>query len=67
MRLNDIPQTADRLRCSERHVHNLIKAGRLKPADIAIGPRSKTRISDAEIDRFITDATRTIPRSDTAA
>lgn len=67
MRLFDIPETAERLSCSERHVHNLIKVGRLKPADLAIGPRSKTRISDAEIDRFITDSTRTTPRSGTAA
>lgn len=67
MRLLTIPETAERLGCSERHVHNLIKACRLKPANIAIGPRSKTRISDAEIDRFITDATRTTPRSGNAA
>lgn len=66
MRLHDIPETAEKLRCSERHVHNLIAAGKLKRADIAIGPRSKTRISDVEIDRFITAATRSTPTKDSA-
>ena len=61
MQFLTIPETADRLRCSVRHVYNLIDEGRIKPADISIGPRSKTRISDAEVDRFITAATRTAP------
>lgn len=59
MRLLTIPQTAERLGCSRKHVYNLISAGKLKPADISLGPRSHTRISDAEVDRFITEATRT--------
>lgn len=61
MRLLTIPETAERLGCSRKHVYNLISAGLIKPADISLGPRSKTRISDAELDRYITDASRTTP------
>ena len=66
MKLLTIPQTAERLSCSRKHVYNLISAGKLKPADIAIGPRSLTRISDAEIDRYITEATRATRAKDAA-
>jgi excisionase family DNA binding protein len=60
MRLLTIPQTAERLGCSKKHVYNLISAGKLKPANIALGPRSRTRIADTEIDRYITAATRDV-------
>lgn len=67
VRLLDIPESAERLGCSQKHVRNLIAAGRIKPADISLGPRSKTRISDVEIDRFITASTRSTPTSGSAA
>lgn len=67
MQLLDIPQAAARLRCSKRHVYNLLAAGLLKPVDISLGPRSQTRIADTEIDRFIRDATRATPTTKPAA
>lgn len=60
-RLLTVPETAERLGCKERHVYNLIAAGKLRPTDIALGPRSRTRIADTEVERFITESTRTVP------
>lgn len=49
--LLSIPEVAERLSCSPRHVYNLIAAGRLATVDIGMG-RVKTRVPEAELGRY---------------
>lgn len=58
-RLLTIPETADQLRCSTRHVYDLIAAGLLRPVDIGRG-RSKTRVRSDDLDAYINRQTRRV-------
>jgi len=51
-RLFSIPETAEHLGCTRFHVYDLIAAGRLAVVNIGIG-RSRSRITEDELDRFI--------------
>lgn len=64
-RLNSIPETAARLRCSREHVYQLIASGALESCDIATpgAGRSKTRVSDEHIAAFIKARTRKSKKS----
>ena len=59
--LYTVPAAAEHLGCSEMHVYRLISAGVLAAVDISTpgSQRSKTRISGAEMDRYIERQTRT--------
>jgi hypothetical protein len=59
-RLLKIPQVADVLGCSERHVYRLISLGALSVVDIAApGSHSpKTRVPEPELAAFQTGRTR---------
>ncbi|MBO0813670.1 MAG: helix-turn-helix domain-containing protein [Actinobacteria bacterium] len=50
-----IPDTAERLRCSQRHVYRLIATGALRARDIALpgAPVPKTRISEADLAAYV--------------
>lgn len=52
-----IPETAAELRCSRRHVYDLIARGQLRPVDIGHG-RSKTRIRGDDLSDYIDRQTR---------
>lgn len=56
VKLISVPAAAERIGCSRSHVYNLIAAGRLKPYDISLKGRSKTRLAEEDVDRFIDDA-----------
>lgn len=55
-----IPQTAERLGCSENHVYRLIAAGALRAVDIALpgSRRAKTRIREDDYAAYVKDHTR---------
>lgn len=55
-----IPETAERLHCSEQHVYRLIHAGELSSTDIAQpgSRKSKTRVLEASVAAFIRRRTR---------
>ena len=55
-----VPETAQALRCSRRHVYTLIAAGDLRPVDIGRG-RSKTRIRPDDLATYIDKHTRRVP------
>ena len=54
-----IPETAGRLRCSERHVYRLIATGKLRITDVSLpgARRPKTRVSEAELAAYIKGGT----------
>ena len=60
-----IAATATRLACSDMHVYRLIAAGELDAVDIAQpgAKRSKTRVTDVSISRYIDSRTRRAGRS----
>ena len=59
MKLLSIPETAERLSCSRGHVYDLIGAGLLTAVDIsARGERTKIRLSDEDVDRYIREAAK---------
>lgn len=60
-----IPQTKDRLGCSEMHVYRLIASGDLRAVDIAQpGSRKpKTRVRDDDLAAYINARTRSAPRA----
>ena len=51
LQLYTIKQTAERLRCCERHVHHLIKCGRLKAHRQA--PAAAWRVASGELCRLL--------------
>lgn len=55
-----IAATATRLACSDMHVYRLIAAGELDAVDIAQpgARKSKTRVTDASVSRYIQSRTR---------
>lgn len=55
VQLLTIPETAERLRCSENHVYALIAAGRIRAVDVARpGSRQpKTRVSESALADYI--------------
>ena len=58
-----IPEVAARLRIGRSSVYELIAAGELTVADMAVkGSRPKTRVTDKAVDDFIASRTRTAPR-----
>jgi excisionase family DNA binding protein len=58
--LHTVPQTAQRLGCSEMHVYRLAAAGELAVVDIAppTSKRSKTRIRSDDLAEYIERRTR---------
>ena len=50
-----IPETAERLRCSENHVYRLIAVGKIRTLDVAQpGARKpKTRVSEDDLAAYI--------------
>ena len=53
-----IDQVAERLGVDRRHVYRLIRAGELTPIDVSMpGVRSRLRIADDELGRFISRRT----------
>jgi excisionase family DNA binding protein len=56
-KLLTLPQTAAMLGCSRMHVYRLIQSGALASVDIALpeAKRSKTRIPDSELNRYLTE------------
>lgn len=66
--LNTIPEAAERLKCSRVTVYKYIAAGDLESCDIAPtgSRRSKTRVSDEAIAKFIKARTRQPKRLRTA-
>lgn len=56
-RLLSVPQVADALGCSTRHVYNLIGQGGLRVVNIAAGTNSKTRIRESDLDAFVQSRT----------
>jgi excisionase family DNA binding protein len=58
--LYTIPETAERLRVADNTVYRLIASGSLKAVDLAPAgsTRSKTRIRDDDLARFIDARTR---------
>jgi len=50
--LHSVAEAARRLSCGRTHVYDLIAAGRLKAVNIGLG-RVQTRISEAELERFL--------------
>lgn len=63
-RLLDILQAAERLGCSDDHVYTLINTGALSVVDIARpgARRSKSRIREDELARYIDAQTRNAKR-----
>lgn len=63
IRLLTIPETAERLRCSPKHVYRLIAARVLRPVDIAAPPalKPKTRVREDDLASYISGATRQVP------
>lgn len=51
-----IPEVAQALGCSRKHVYDLIAAGRLTAVNVGIG-RSQSRISEAELARYVRAST----------
>lgn len=51
-RLISVPEAAARLSCSRAHVYDLISAGLIKRHNISL-KGSKTRVSEADLDRYI--------------
>jgi excisionase family DNA binding protein len=53
-----IPETAERLRCSDNHVYRLVSNGQLRAIDVAQpgAKRPKTRISEADLAAYIATA-----------
>ena len=54
MPLYTVPQVAEILNVRELHVRNLIGAGELLAVDVSVGSAPRYRITQAELDRFIT-------------
>jgi excisionase family DNA binding protein len=52
-----IPEAAAALRCSKRHVYDLVARGELRPVDIGNG-RSKTRIRPDDLAAYVDRHTR---------
>lgn len=61
MKLISVPDAAARIGCSRSHIYNLIAAGRLRRHDISLRGRSKVRLSDEDVDRFIHDSAQPVP------
>lgn len=62
MKLLTPAQVAERLGVSERSVYVLIGNGHIESVDVGAGTkRTRLRVTDAEVDRFIT--ARTLPRT----
>ena len=55
-KLISVPEAAERIGCSRSHIYNVIAAGKLKPYDISLRGRSKTRLAEADVDRYIDEA-----------
>ncbi len=55
-KLISVPEAAERIGCSRSHIYNLIAAKQLTPYDISLKGRSKTRLSEADVDRYIEQA-----------
>lgn len=51
-RLFRIPEAAEALGCSRKHVYDLIAAGKLAVVNIGIG-RSQSRVAETELARYI--------------
>jgi excisionase family DNA binding protein len=62
MGLLTIAATAARLACSDMHIYRLIAAGQLDAVDIAQpgARKSKTRVTDASVSRYIESRTRRV-------
>lgn len=59
--LISVSEAATRIGCSRSHVYNLVAAGLLTPHDISIkGARSKTRLTDADVDSYIQSTRRPV-------
>lgn len=58
-----IPETADRLKLSRRSVYALISAGALRPVDVSVHGRTKTRIREDDLQKFIDGRTRETRRA----
>jgi len=48
-----VPEVAEILRCSTRHVRNLIRSGSIKAFSVGSGDRASYRISEADLNAFI--------------
>lgn len=60
-RLLSVPAAAQVLGCSRTHIYGLIAAGHLRPVEIkATGTRTKTRIRQDDLDKFIEQQTRRV-------
>lgn len=60
MKLISVPDAATRIGCSRSHVYNLLAAGKLRRYDIAL-KGTKTRLSEEDVERYITDAEKPLP------
>lgn len=63
MKLISVPEAAARIGCSRSHIYNLVAAGLLARYDIGLGARSKVRLSDEDVDRYIREAAQPIPQA----
>lgn len=56
-KLLTLPETAEVLGCSRMHVYRLIQSGALATVDISLpgAQRTKTRVADDELDRYLTE------------
>lgn len=53
IKLLTLDQVAERLGVSKRHVYRLIELGELASINIAAGARTRQRVADDELGRFI--------------
>lgn len=63
LHLLSVAETAETLRCSRRHIYNLIGRGELSAVDISDGRRPKTRIRSDHLHDYIDRQTRRLSRS----
>lgn len=56
MKLISVPQAAARLGCSRSHVYDLVKMGALRRYNISARGKSKVRLDDEDVDRYIREA-----------
>lgn len=56
MKLISVPEAAARIGCSRSHIYNLIAAEKLARYDISLRGRSKVRLSDVDVDRYIAES-----------
>lgn len=61
-----VAKVAEILDCSRGHVYDLIAARKIRSTDIGIG-RSKTRIPESEVERLLTQKSRTAAGPEVAA